>query len=159
MVTRSLVAQHTHTRRSLRRTVLLHHLEELHDDLRRRADEHLALATLLRIGDRLQAIGEHTHAHHLEGERRRAQRNQTMRRLLRRSQHPLWHYGGGADLDGVWRSTTSPRSHSIETFRCCHAGILVRKRNSDSVISHRVLRMTTNESRWRLHMDHARRCR
>eukprot|EP00619_Florenciella_sp_RCC1007_P012524 CAMPEP_0205920004 /NCGR_PEP_ID=MMETSP1325-20131115/10802_1 /ASSEMBLY_ACC=CAM_ASM_000708 /TAXON_ID=236786 /ORGANISM="Florenciella sp., Strain RCC1007" /LENGTH=150 /DNA_ID=CAMNT_0053287655 /DNA_START=136 /DNA_END=586 /DNA_ORIENTATION=- len=45
-------------------TVLLHDLQELHDHLRARADEHLALSPLLRIVDRLEAVGEHADLDH-----------------------------------------------------------------------------------------------
>lgn len=48
------------------RTVLLHHLQELDDDLGGRAQQHLALATLLSVRHRLQGIGQHAHAHHLD---------------------------------------------------------------------------------------------
>jgi len=48
--------------------VLLHRLEELHDDLRRRPDQHLPLPALLGVRDRLQAVSEHRHAHHLADE-------------------------------------------------------------------------------------------
>jgi hypothetical protein len=45
--------------------VLLHHLQKLDDDLGTRADEHLSLSALLGVVDCLQAISQHTHAHHL----------------------------------------------------------------------------------------------
>lgn len=47
-----------------RHTVLLHNLKELDDDLGDRADQDLALATLLSVGDRLEAVSQHTHANH-----------------------------------------------------------------------------------------------
>ena len=47
------------------RTVLLHDLQKLDDNLRGRADQNLALAALLCIVDGLQRICEHAHAHHL----------------------------------------------------------------------------------------------
>ena len=47
-------------------TVLLHALQELDDNLGGRADQHLALATLLSVGHRLQGIGQNAHAHHLD---------------------------------------------------------------------------------------------
>ena len=46
--------------------VALHDLEELDGHLGSRAHEHLLLATLLSVGDRLQRISEHGHARHLD---------------------------------------------------------------------------------------------
>jgi len=45
-------------------TVLLHHLQELDDDLGVRPDENLALAALLGIHDVVQAVTEDTDPHH-----------------------------------------------------------------------------------------------
>lgn len=50
-----------------RRTVLLHDLQELDDDLGARADEHLALAGLLGVVHRLQGIVENGGLDHLGG--------------------------------------------------------------------------------------------
>ena len=44
--------------------VLLHDLQELHDDARGRAQEHLALAALLGVGHGLEAVGEDGDADH-----------------------------------------------------------------------------------------------
>ena len=44
--------------RAASRTVFLHHLEEAHDDLARWSYEHLALAALLGVEDRLERVGE-----------------------------------------------------------------------------------------------------
>ena len=44
--------------------MLLHDLEELDHDLRHRADEDLALATLLRVEDAAEAVVQHRHTHH-----------------------------------------------------------------------------------------------
>lgn len=46
-------------------TVALHDTEELHNDLRARADEHLALSTALRVDDVVQAIIENRYANHV----------------------------------------------------------------------------------------------
>lgn len=46
-------------------TILLHDLQELDDDLGRRADQDLTLSTLLSVGNGLEAIGEHRHLGHL----------------------------------------------------------------------------------------------
>ena len=46
------------------RTVLLHHLEELDDDLGAGADHHLTEAALLGVADALESIGEHTDTDH-----------------------------------------------------------------------------------------------
>ena len=48
------------------RTVLHHLLQELHDDLGGRTDQHLALATLLGIEDAAKAVVQHRDAHHPE---------------------------------------------------------------------------------------------
>ena len=48
------------------RTVLHHLLQELHDDLGRRTDQHLALAALLGIEDAAKAVVQHRDAHHPE---------------------------------------------------------------------------------------------
>lgn len=45
-------------------SVLLHDLQELDDDLGGGAQEDLALASLLSVGDRLQGVGQNGHAHH-----------------------------------------------------------------------------------------------
>ena len=47
--------------------MLLHDLQELHHHLAGGADEHLALATALSIGDGLEAVSQSTHQHHLGG--------------------------------------------------------------------------------------------
>lgn len=47
-------------------TVLLHHLEKLHNHLGGRSDENLATASLLSVVDIFQGISENTHAHHLD---------------------------------------------------------------------------------------------
>lgn len=52
-------------------TVLLHNLQELHDHLGAGPDEHLPLSALLRVGDGLQSVREHTHAHHLTKNRQK----------------------------------------------------------------------------------------
>ena len=44
--------------------LLLHNGQKLHEDLGARADEHLALSTLLGVVDGLQSIGEHGHFSH-----------------------------------------------------------------------------------------------
>ena len=44
--------------------MLLHHTEELNNNLRRGADQHLALAALLGVVDVLQAVVQNAHAHH-----------------------------------------------------------------------------------------------
>lgn len=44
--------------------VLHHHRQELDDDLGARAQQHLALAALLRIVDALERIGQNIHANH-----------------------------------------------------------------------------------------------
>ena len=46
------------------RTVLLHHLKELDDDLGAGADHHLTEAALLGVADALESIGEHTDTDH-----------------------------------------------------------------------------------------------
>ena len=46
--------------------VLLHHLQELHDDLGVRLGHHLALAPLLGVHDVVQAVAEDGDLHHLE---------------------------------------------------------------------------------------------
>jgi len=45
-------------------TVALHDTKELHNDLRARADEHLALSTALRIDNVVQAVIEDRYANH-----------------------------------------------------------------------------------------------
>ena len=45
--------------------VLLHHLQELDDDLGVWPDQDLSLSTLLGIHDVVQAIAQHTDSHHL----------------------------------------------------------------------------------------------
>lgn len=50
-------------RRGWRRTVLLHDGEEADDDLGARADEHLALATLLGVDNVVEAVGLHAREH------------------------------------------------------------------------------------------------
>ena len=45
--------------------MLLHLLEELHNDLGGRADEHLPLSALLGVGHALEAIGEDGDADHV----------------------------------------------------------------------------------------------
>lgn len=49
------------------RTVLLHDLEELDDDLGRRTDHDLALAGLLGVVDAVEGIVENGSADHLDG--------------------------------------------------------------------------------------------
>ncbi len=44
--------------------MLLHHAEELDDDLGGGSQEDLSLAGLLSVNDRLKAVSQHTHAHH-----------------------------------------------------------------------------------------------
>ena len=46
--------------------MLDHNIEELHDHLRGRPDEHLALAALLGVVDRLQGVSQDVHADHGE---------------------------------------------------------------------------------------------
>lgn len=46
-------------------TMLLHHRQKFDNDLRARADEHLATPGLLGIVDRVQRIVEHTSPDHL----------------------------------------------------------------------------------------------
>ena len=48
----------------MKHTVLLHDDEELNDNLRRRSDHDLALATLFSIVHALKGIIEHTYSHH-----------------------------------------------------------------------------------------------
>lgn len=55
------------TRAWLRRTVLLHDLQELDDDLGGGADQDLALAGLLGVVDVLESIVENRSADHLGG--------------------------------------------------------------------------------------------
>ena len=50
------------------RTVLHHLLQELHDDLGRRSDQHLALAALLGVEDAAQAVAEHINTYHAAAE-------------------------------------------------------------------------------------------
>lgn len=45
-------------------TVFLHHLQELHDDLRRWPDHDLALATLFSVGHVLEAVSQHGNLDH-----------------------------------------------------------------------------------------------
>lgn len=53
--------------RVLRHTVLLHNLQELDNDLGRRSDQDLALASLLGVVDALESIVENGGADHLDG--------------------------------------------------------------------------------------------
>lgn len=55
---------HTSAEATTRLTMLLHHRQKLDNHLRLRADEYLALATLLSVGNALKAVGEHSHADH-----------------------------------------------------------------------------------------------
>lgn len=48
-------------------TVLLHHRQELDDDLRGGLDQHLPLAPLLCVEHALQSIVEHADSHHGAG--------------------------------------------------------------------------------------------
>jgi len=45
-------------------TVFLHNLKELNDDFGRRADQHLALSSLLCMGDVLETVVEDANKHH-----------------------------------------------------------------------------------------------
>lgn len=45
--------------------MLLHHLQELDNNLGDRADQNLLSATLLSVGDDFKAVGQDTHANHL----------------------------------------------------------------------------------------------
>lgn len=51
----------------LRHTVLLHDLQELDNDLGRRSDQDLTLASLLGVVDALESIVENGSADHLDG--------------------------------------------------------------------------------------------
>lgn len=58
--------KHRWKRASISRlTVLLHNLQELHNDLRAGPNEHLPLPALLSVGDGLKGIGKHRHPYHL----------------------------------------------------------------------------------------------
>ena len=48
--------------------MLLHELQELDGDLRRRANNHLLLTTILGVRDGPESIGQYRHFRHLEDE-------------------------------------------------------------------------------------------
>ena len=50
--------------RSVSLTVLLHHAEELDNDLGGRSKEDLSLTSLLGVDDGLKAVSQNTHANH-----------------------------------------------------------------------------------------------
>lgn len=104
---------------SLLRTVLLHHAEELDNDLRAGADEDLALSRFLGIVDAVQGIVEDGSLNHFDGPRFSDRRIVEMRYL----QHLLLAFmdseHGECPHDGPWGSSarSSWESKSVDIFQ------------------------------------------